>query len=264
MYKQFYGLNGEPFDKGIHPQHLFMYSGMNELISRFEYIKKHRGVMLITGESGTGKTTSIRYFLSMLSADLFFPIYLPLSTVGIIEFYKQLNDKLKGDLVRRKHELFKSIQQQILEYTTNRNKVPVIIIDEAHYLKNENFYELQIITNFSIDSLDPCIFIIVGQSHLRDRLSRSILRSFDQRISIKYSLTPLSPQLAIDYIKHGINLVGGKNNIFTDAAYKAIANISGGILRLLGKLTVKTLIYGANQKKYEMTEEDVLTASKEL
>ena len=264
MYKQFYGLNGEPFDKGIHPQQLYMYPGMNELINRFEYIKKHRGIMLLTGEAGTGKTTSIRYFLNMLPDNLFYPVYLPLSTVGIIEFYKQLNDKLKGDLVMRKHELFKSIQQQILEYTTNRNSVPVIIIDEAHYLKNENFHELQIIMNFNIDSIDPCILIISGQSHLRDRLQRSILRSFDQRISIKYNLSPLSPQIAIDYIKYGMNLVGAKNSIFTDAAYKAIANISGGIIRLLGKLTVKTLIFGVNQKKHELSEDDVLIASKEL
>lgn len=264
MYKQFYGLKSEPFDKALKSQQLYIHKDLEELINRFEYIKKHRGIMLLTGESGTGKTTSIRYFLDSLSNDLFFPIYIPLATVGIMEFYKQLNDKLKGDLVTRKHELFKSIQQQILELSVNRNRVPVIVMDEAHYLKNENFHELQIISNFNMDSLDPCIFIIIGQSHLRDRLSRTILRSFEQRISIKYNLVPLSPQIAIEYVIHGINLAGGKPDIFSKAAYKAIANIAGGIIRLLGKLTRKTLIFGASQKKHSLTEEDVLMASKEI
>ena len=155
MYKQFYGLTGNPFYKGIQTENIFMHSDINELVNRFDYIKKHRGIMLLTGDEGTGKTTAIRYFLSTLSNDLFVPIYLPLATVGNIEFYKQLNDKLKGDLVTRKHELFKSIQNQIIDYSVNRIRVSAIIIDEAHFLKNENFHELQIITNFNIDSHDP-------------------------------------------------------------------------------------------------------------
>jgi general secretion pathway protein A len=191
MYKAFYGFTGEPFSKDAGEQALFRHSSFNELSSRLTYIKKYRGIMLLTGDPGTGKTTALRSFFASLKEQSFFPVYLPLSTVGITEFYQQINQALGGEPCSRKNHLFKSIQERILDLALNRNKVPVIVIDECHLLKNENFFELQIITNFNMDSFDPCIFILAAQSHLNDRLQRSILNSFNQRISIKYHLFPL-------------------------------------------------------------------------
>jgi len=85
-----------------------------------------------------------RNFVAGLNTDRFISMYLPLATVAIGDFYKQLNDALKGEPCGAKSVLFKSIQERILHYTIQLNKIPVIIIDEAHLLKNENFFELQI------------------------------------------------------------------------------------------------------------------------
>jgi len=65
----------------------------------------------------------------------------------------------------------------------NNKKIPVIIFDEAHLLKHENFYELQIISNFSMDSTDPALFILSGQPHLRDKLLNLMHQAFNQRIT---------------------------------------------------------------------------------
>lgn len=100
----------------------------------------HRGIMLLTGEPGTGKTTALRRFVDNLSNELFLPVYLPLSTVAIGDFYKQLNSKLHGPSLSTKSVLFKSIQERILYYAQQANKVPVIIIDEAHLLKKTVSY----------------------------------------------------------------------------------------------------------------------------
>lgn len=108
-----------------------------------------------------------------------------------------------------KSVLFKSIQERILHYSVQLNKIPVIIIDEAHLLKNENFFELQIISNFNMDSLDPALFILVAQNHLNDRLARNFLESFNQRISMKFHISPLKPSEAIMYIEHQIKNAGG-------------------------------------------------------
>ncbi len=110
------------------------------------------------------------YFKNSLRDESFFPVYIPLSTVGVVDFYKQLNDKLKGESLSLKCVLFKSIQERIIDMAVNQNRVPLIIIDEVHLLKNENFFELQIITNFNMDSLDPAILILSAQNHLNDRL----------------------------------------------------------------------------------------------
>ena len=264
MYRVFYGLKKSVFSKEINTQNLFIHDSLKELQGRLDYMKKYRGLMLVTGGPGTGKTTALRYFVDQINHDHFMPVYIPLSTVAIGDFYKQLNDKLNGEHLSTKSLLFKSIQERILHYSVQLNKVPVIMIDEAHLLKNDNFYELQIISNFNMDSLDPALFILIAQSHLNDRLNRTILEAFNQRINMKFSLNPLSLKESQMYIQHHLKIAGASDNLFNDNAYKALFNLTGGVIRKIGHLVIKTLSLGAVNKKHSLTEEDVLCAPKEL
>jgi len=264
MYKAFYGLSQNPFPKDIKPSLMFKHNDFTELACRLNYMKKQRGIMLLSGEPGSGKTTAIRNFVSGLNQDRFMPLYIPLATVAIGDFYKQLNDILKGEQCSTKSILYRSIQERILHYSVQLNRLPIIIIDEAHLLKNENFFELQIITNFNMDSLDPALFILVAQSHLNDRLARNFLESFNQRINMKFHMSSLKPSEVSKFIDYQIKNAGGKKEIFTENACKAIHNLSGGIVRKIGKLTEKSLSLGVSLKKHTITEEEVMAASREL
>jgi len=264
MYKAFYGLSRQPFPKDIEPENMFKHSDFSELASRLKYMKKQKGIMLLTGEPGSGKTTAIRNFVSGLNRDRFMPMYIPLATVAIGDFYKQLNNILKGEPCASKSNLFKSIQDRILHLSVQLNKVPVLIIDEAHLLKNENFFELQIITNFNMDSLDPALIILVAQSHLNDRLARNYLESFNQRINMKFHMSSLKPSEVSKLISHQIEKAGGSKEIFNDNACKTIHSLSGGVVRKIGKLVEKSLELGVSMKKHVITEEEVMIASKEL
>ncbi len=264
MYKAFYGLSRQPFPKNIEPAHMFKYCDFTELAGRLDYMKKQRGIMLLTGEPGSGKTTAIRNFVSGLNQDRFMPLYIPLATVAIGDFYKQLNDVLKGEQCSSKSVLYKSIQERILHYAVQLDKIPIVIIDEAHLLKNDNFFELQIITNFNMDSLYPALFILVAQSHLNDSLARNFLESFNQRINMKFHMSALKPSDVFQYIDHQIKIAGGSKEIFTENACKTIHNLSGGVVRKIGKLAEKSLSLGVSMKKHILTEEEVMIAAKEL
>lgn len=264
MYKAFYGFNKTPFAKNIDTPNLFMHENLRELESRLEYMKKAKGLMLVSGPSGSGKTSGVRRFVNCLPVNSFVPIYIPLATVSVKDFYDQLNTKLGGAKYYAKSQVFKSIQERIMNYTVNMNKIPVIVIDEAHLLKNDNFFELQIILNFEMDSLDPALFILVAQDHLNERLKRKFLDSFNQRINMKFYFQALSKAETEEFIVHNIKLVGGSPDIFPKNACKAIYTITGGIIRKVGKLVVKSLTYGATLKKQIMTEDDILAVSNEL
>ena len=131
-------------------------------------------------------------------------------------------------------------------------------------LVNENFYELQIITNFNFDSVNPAVFILCGQPHLRERLLRPIHLSFNQRITLKFHLCPLTRDETYAYIEHQLNLVGASSNIFSNSALCALYQVSTGVPRIINSLTQKALTIGAVEKENSISEELIYRASKEL
>jgi len=264
MIKAFYGLKRLPFQKDIPPKDIYISDSSRELSRRLEHMKQTRGLMLITGLPGSGKTLHVRAFSDGLNPNLYKVVYIPLCTVNIIEFYRQLSVLLGGDPLWRKSQLFDSIQNSIKDYVQNHKKIPVIIFDEAHLLLNENFYELQIIANFAMDSSDPAIFILIGQQHLRDRLMRPIHLPFNQRITLKYHMPPFAQEETADYIQHQLALAGRKEPLFNQNALSAVHQNSAGLPRVINSLCSKAMTVGALEKKDVLTEEEVYTATQEL
>lgn len=265
MIEAYYNFKKTPFTKNIEPDHMFISQSVAELNRRLEYMKQKRGIILITGEAGSGKTTVIRSFCNNLNQSLYKQFYIPLSTVNVLDFYKQLSASLGGEsCFWKKSQLFSSIQNTIKHYVENAKKIPIIIFDEAHYLKNENFYELQIITNFHFDSIDPALFILLAQPHLRDRLIRPIHQSFNQRITLKFHLSPLSKEQTALYIQHQLKVAGATHDIFEKNAIFAIYQASCGIPRIINTIATNCLNIGALEKLDSITQEHVYKAVQEI
>lgn len=264
MIKAFFGLKTYPFGKEIPVKDVFASPAYQEVSSRLDYLKKNRGLMLLTGDPGVGKTITLRSFVENLNPSLYWCAYIPLSTVSPIEFYRQLNGKLTGGFLHRKVDLFNSIQAAVKDMVTNHKKVPVIIIDEAHLLMPTTLAEIQIILNFDIDSTNPAIFIMAGQSHLRDKITGHVTVSLNQRFSIKFHLTPLDKQLTASYIEHRLSVCGCKRSPFSASACEAIFQNSQGVPRNIDNLALKSLTLAATQNTSSITEEEVFAASKEL
>jgi len=264
MIEAFYNLKTVPFRKDIKGEDIFLSATGKELFQRLEYMKQNRGIMMITGMPGTGKTLHLRAFVEQLNSNLYKSFYLPLSTVNTMDFYRQLALTLGGQAPWKKSELFVSIQTSIKHYISNNKKLPLIIFDEAHLLKHDNFYELQIISNFVMDSQDPALFIMAGQPHLRDKLLSPLHQSFNQRITLKFHMTPFSKEETQNYLVHQLRLAGKKEPLFEQSAINAIHKNSGGIPRIINTLAIKCLTLGALEKKERLTEEEVYCASKEL
>jgi len=263
MIRAFFNLKDLPFAKNICKDLLFASASFAEANKRLDYIKDNRGIFLLTGDPGVGKTTLVRSFLANLSSN-YEAFYIPLATVSVFDFYHQLNTYLHKDFCHRKSALFASIQDAIKNLVTNRKVVPILIFDEAHLLKPDNFYELQLILNFDQDSTTPAIVILIGQSHLRDKLARSILVSFNQRITLKYHLIPLNKQETCNFIAHAMKIVGGSDALFSSQALEAVFNNSQGNIRLITKIASKSLFAAAYSNNSLVSEEHVFAATSEI
>lgn len=264
MIEAYYNLKRMPFQKDIRAEHIFLSDAAKELSQRLEYMKTTMGIMLLTGLPGVGKTMHLRTFVQKLNPNSYKYFYLPLATVNTMDFYRQLALALSGESPWKKSDLFICIQKAIKDYITNSKKLPVIIFDEAHLLKHENFYELQIISNFDMDSTDAALFILAGQPHLKDKLLSTIHQSFYQRIGLTFHLNPFSKEETQRYINHQLALAGKEEPLFEQSAIDAIYQNSSGIPRNINALVIKCLTLGVLEKKEHFTHEEVYCAAKEL
>ena len=135
MIEARFGLKHRPFDKAIDSRKLYVWPGLEELGARLEMSKHSQGILLLTGEPGTGKTVALRRFVDSLNSEHYLPVYLPLSTVTVIDAYTQLNRALGGQEVCSKSLLFREIQNGIAQLTA-QGKQPVVILDEADLMRS--------------------------------------------------------------------------------------------------------------------------------
>ena len=263
MIQARFGLKRLPFEKSIATSDLYPWPGLDELTARLEMAKSARGIMLLTGEPGTGKTVAVRRFVEQLNSEHYRCCYLPLSTVTVLDAYGQLNRALGGSGARSKSQMFDQIQRGVAELS-NQGKQPVVIFDEADLLKSAMFDELRILLNFEMDSKDPLLLILVGQPQLLAKLSLRIHLPFRQRVAMRYRMPPMDEEQCRGYVEHHLKLVGRKQRLFTEEAMMQLFVQSGGVPRVVGNLALAAMTEAALGGKDLVELEEVITASREV
>jgi type II secretory pathway predicted ATPase ExeA len=263
MYKSFYSLAKPPFSKDVKHADAFKSTIYQEALNGLAYLQKSKGIGLIIGDPGAGKTFTLRSFKESLNPALYHVVYFPLSTGGVMDFYRGLAYGLGEEPKFRKVDLFRQIQSGIEQMAQERKVTPVFILDEMHMAKDAFLQDLAILFNFQMDSSNPFILILAGLPHLKTRLNLNHHRPLAQRIIMKYQIQPLSKEDVYAYIEHHLELAGSRMPIFSSIAMEAITLRSQGWPRVINTLTMNCLLYGAQQKKEQIDEEIVRLAAEE-
>lgn len=263
MIEARFGLQRRPFDKSIQSRDLYCWPGLEELDARLQMSKAARGILLLTGEPGTGKTVALRRFVDSLNKEHYTSIYLPLSTVTVMDAYGQLNRALGGQDMRSKSLLFGEIQRGIAQLTA-QGKQPIIVLDEADLLRSPLFDELRILLNFEMDSKDPLLLILAGQPQLLAKLALRVHLPFRQRISMRFRMPPMDEKHTRGYVEHHLKLVGRRQKLFTDEAVLQLFVQSGGVARTIGNLALGAMLNACIKAKDLVELDDVIAASQEI
>ena len=219
---------------------------------------------MFTGSSGFGKTYAIRYFINNLNIGLYKPIYLSLSTLTVVDFYKGLCIGLGLVPKFKKIDMFHQIQETIKTYVNDRKITPIIILDEAQYLRTEILNDLKMILNFDMDSKDYAILILVGQPILNDMLSRTSHEALKQRIVVNYIFTGIDDKEVAEYLKNRLQLAGMNENMFEESAIKAIASNCNGSTRKLNSIIENCLMICEQKGENIITTETAMLAQNEI
>jgi type II secretory pathway predicted ATPase ExeA len=263
MFKQFYGMKFNPFSKELDIENSFESHDLLEVNSRFEYIKSIRGIFVLIGEPGTGKSTALRNFVKGLNPGLYKSCYFTLATVSVADFYRGLLTELGEIPSSRKVTMFKQIQNTINSLYYNQKITPVIILDEVHMLSNSILEELRLLFSFNMDSENPYILILSGQTQLKSKLNLSINVPLKQRITVKHTMLGLKKDEVYEYLNSRMKLSGVTTTIFSKESSEAIALVSKGFPRMINKVTTATLMYAYSMKKEVIDEDCVYQGYKE-
>lgn len=217
-----------------------------EAAVRLDYLASTRGFGVITGEPGRGKTTAARIWAASLNPSLFRVSYHSLSSLTVMDFYRQLAAGLGAEPSFRKNDLFDDIQREIKRFAIEKRITPVIIIDEADMLSHKVLSDLQVMFNFEMDSRDLAVVLLVGQPRLNITLNQSTHESLRQRIVMNYHMGGISKEEGRAYILSKLEAAGSGQPVFDDNAQEAILNAANGTPRLINKCCDRALMIGAS------------------
>jgi len=263
-YEKYWGMEFNPFKKSFEDKNIFKSNDFNQILARLEHLKHTKGIGLFTGNSGLGKTFALKQFANTLNKNMYKVVYITLSTVTVLEFYKSLAYGLGLIPSAKKVDLYKSIQERIISLVKNQKIIPVIIIDEAQYLKTEVLNDIKLLLSFNMDSVNHVIFILNGQPILNDILSRSVHEALKQRIVINYNSEGLNSKEIKEYIQNSLNIAGIYEPIFNENTYEAIFSCCNKSIRKVNSLIDKCLLISYNENMREVDTNIVMTAQNEL
>jgi len=253
-----FGLKRLPFDKNITPADVLTTEPVKEATARLDYIKRRGGILLLTGDPGVGKTLVLRRYVDKLNENLFKACYTPLSTLSRTDLLVHLNRLLGLPPRLAKSAVYAQLQQALVESKEKSGKTVLLIIDEAHLLQTGPLEELRLLTNFKMDSYDPFILVLSGQSDLKRLMEFAVMEPFNQRIAMRYHMPGLTVEETTAYVTHHLKLAGAGEPLLNDKALEAVHELSFGIPRRIGAITEQALTYAMFDHKRTVTAEMVL------
>lgn len=245
MYCKFYGLQERPFNVTSDPDFFFLSRKHQEALSHLLYgASQRKGIMVLTGEIGTGKTTLCRVFLNHLGKNVktAFILNPHFSELQLLEAIV----KDFGIVVRAgsRLELVAELNRFLIKESEQGNNI-ILIIDEAQNLKSNMLEQVRLLSNLETEKEKLLQVILVGQPELNSKINLYDLRQLRQRIMVRYHISPLEHDEVRDYINHRLNVAGSDGRIkFTDEAIEEIVKFSSCTPRLINMICDRALLAG--------------------
>src|SRR5437660_5227677 len=245
MYIEFYALKELPFALTPDPRFIYFTPSHTEVMANLHYgIASGKGLIVVTGEVGTGKTTMLRWVMIRLDRTVMVA-YIFNPRLSVPEFYQHLatlfdiqNWETKSDLL---FELGK-----VLDSRHSRGLRTVLIVDEAHGLSPAVLEEIRLLCNFESDTAKQLQIILTGQPELREVLNDPELRQLKQRVALRCEIKALpNVEETAQYINSRLKVAGAtRPDIFSPGAIDYIFRCTAGIPRAINNLCDNALLNG--------------------
>jgi len=252
-----FNLTRLPFTKEIPVESLIGLPSVEKALHSAQLLVETRGIGLMIGKSGTGKSCILRKLVDSLHTGLYRPIYICHTSIGLTEFYTHICVGLGLEPTSRRASMFRNIQQRILSLNKSNRVHPVLLIDEAHHLDNEILKEIRLLTNYQIDSYNALTVILCGLDNISSRFGLSSLEPLANSITITIHVDSLRKEESFSYIEQRLSHCGNSNPLFTKNALALTHQASGGIMRNINTIAHAALVNAYMKKSVQVEVEHV-------
>jgi general secretion pathway protein A len=244
VYKSFFGLKKNPFNVNPDPSYLYLTPQTRRTLDELTYgIETRKGLMLLTGEAGTGKTTLINHLLHWLEHQRARTAFIFNSHLDSEQLFDFIFSEFEIPVTpQAKSNPLLAFNDWLLARYRARDLV-VLIVDEGQGLPIHVLEEIRLLSNMELPNEKLLQIILAGQPELDAKLRRPDLRQLQQRIGLRCRTLPLTLEEVAGYIENRLHTAGASGNpIIESEAIEAVHSYSGGIPRVINLLCENALI----------------------
>ena len=246
MYERFYNFNERPFDLTPNPKYLVLTDVHREALSNLEYaISGRKGITVLIGEAGSGKTTLIRTAIAR-QPDRVHCVHVQNPALTRTEFVETLAVRFAlSPAARTSKAALLNELELLLRRRAQSGESTVLIVDEAQSLPLDLLEELRLLVNIETNERKLLSMVLAGQPELANRLNEEGLRQLKQRVELRCELRPLTMLETMAYIAGRIKAAGGQDaRVFTREAMMTMHEYARGIPRTINVLADNALLSG--------------------
>jgi general secretion pathway protein A len=265
MFK-FFGLREDPFRMSPDPRYLFLTpNAQNALVSLAYGVQSRSGILLMTGEVGTGKTTLLQKLLDWLHDNRAATAFLFNTRLSAIEFlHCMMADFGISCQSQTKSEILIRLNHWLLE-RFRQGDPTVLIVDEAQNLSTEVLEEIRLLANLETSTEKLLQIVLSGQPELDEKLKQPELRQLRQRVVFRCHTIQLTLMETEGYIAKRLSIAGGNGEaVFSPEAIQCVHDYSRGIPRLINVLCQHALINALADQRRPVPARLVMEAVRDL
>ncbi len=255
-WQRHFGFSEPPFSKDLDDGDLWLPSSRKHVVDDLvEGLSEHQHAVVV-GESGVGKTCTLRALRKRLPESGFRLTYCHNATLGRRDFYRQLCLALGLPVKATAAGVFWGLSNHVEELARERIH-PVFLLDEAQLMRDDVLAHLHVLANYQWDQKPLLSIVLVGLPDLWRRLSLGIHRSLWSRIHCRLSLEPAKPEDTTEYVHYRLERIGGSSKIFASDALALLHEATAGQLRDIDRMATGSLRV-ASRRKLKHVDREVL------
>lgn len=265
MYNEHFGFTESPFNVTPDPRFFFVNPCYEEAFATLRYgIDARKGLIIVAGEAGTGKTTLLKRLLRGLEPN----VHTACIFDPHLSFVELLRCTLSDLGVTSAGEDRLTMMAQFYDYLVRQfesGQIVSLLIDEAQNLSDEMLEELRLLSNFETDTEKLIQIVLVGQPDFEEKLDQTQLLQLKQRVALRCRLRPLERYEVGSYIDSRLNTIHcERQDLFDSESVERIALYSKGIPRLVNIICDNAMLIAYATSDDRVSVKEIDEAAREL